>query len=70
MEDKFKSITAAYTILSDKDKKALYDNMRAGEQQGQYRAQADQTWSYTQDAGGYKKKTSTYEYHDTQNMNE
>jgi len=34
MEDKFKSITAAYTILSDKDKKALYDNMRAGEQQG------------------------------------
>jgi DnaJ-class molecular chaperone len=24
-EEKFKSITAAYTILSDKDKKSMYD---------------------------------------------
>jgi DnaJ-class molecular chaperone len=35
-EEKFKSITAAYTILSDKEKKSIYDSMREGD--GQYRA--------------------------------
>jgi DnaJ-class molecular chaperone len=78
-EENFKKISNAYEVLSDKEKKEKYDELRVfdksmkahGSNGGSASApgtdfKAENTWSYTYDSKGNKRKTYAYDESESQ----